>query len=78
MYIGIYTVQLKGSTTSERTQDKGPNQCFRFAFRVEGEEMFPEVVLVISHLVNNSGTLAQGVSLLSISSPSNILRACPL
>jgi len=39
--------------------------------------MPPEVVLVISHLGNNSDTLAQGVSLPSISSPSNVLSTCP-
>jgi hypothetical protein len=57
---------------------KGPNWCFGFAFGVEGEEMPPEVALVMSRLVNNAGTLARGVSLLSISSPSNVLSVCPL
>ena len=58
--------------------DKGPNRRFGFAFGVEGEGMLSEVALVINRLVNNSGTLARGVSLLSISSPSNVLSACPL
>lgn len=58
--------------------DKGPSLYLGFAFGVEGEGVPPGVTLGANRFVNNSGILARGVSLLSISSPSNVLSACPL